>query len=123
MGQKNVTKDFTIQLEWNEHGCPVIRAPERARIDVAVQVGEASPDGTVAIRGIFIEGNADGLRWLSSELLAIAETELSGYHAHLDPETNAPVYRSKGGWWLTISKHPDRRTKRTQGHLKASEGA
>ena len=109
LDQTNSTQQFLVKVSWNEYGTPVTDTPEHARVSVAVDPGGTASDGVESLRGVFINGNVEGLRWLASQILAVAETKLDGYHTHLDSEAFSPVYRSYGGWSLTIGRTTGRR--------------
>ena len=50
-----------------------------------------------------LAGTRDGLVWLAERLLEVARADCE-LHRHLDADTDAPVYSSTDGWWLTISR-------------------
>jgi hypothetical protein len=115
-------KTITLQLKWNGAGCPLKDIPADARILIKVAGEGASqstsdattPDEARPIKGVTIQGNQAGLQALGKIILAVAETELAGYHEHLDPETYPTFVRSDDGWWLTIGLSKGRHNRHTK---------
>ncbi|MBX7223503.1 MAG: hypothetical protein K1Y36_26555 [Blastocatellia bacterium] len=114
----------TIPLRVNRHGCPMVGIPARAKIEITVSQGRTLEDGYQEMRGVFVSGNQAGLRTLAHFLLSVSETERSGFHQHLDPDTFPNYYRSPEGYWLTIGQwesRQDRRRKRNQADTSSLE--
>lgn len=103
------TKELTLTLQFNEHGCPIKNIPDGAWILLKVSTGatevgaDKEGDSSDGLREVEIVGNAEGLRALAQQLLAIAEVATKGYHEHLDAATYPKYFRSPDDWGLTVT--------------------
>jgi hypothetical protein len=112
-------KTIAFQLRWNDAGCPLKDIPGDAMIIIKVS-GEGCPpqprtdvatqEEARPIKEVYVEGNRAGLQALGKIILAVAETDLAGYHEHLDSETYPTFLASDEGWWLTIGLTKARRS-------------
>lgn len=88
-----------------------------ARLVVTVRPA-TSPD---AFPEVELAGTHDGLVWLAESILRVASAE-SEQHTHLDAEACAPVYVSRDGWWLTISRSEQLRRARQAAASATAKG-
>ncbi|MEQ8784807.1 MAG: hypothetical protein RIC55_00850 [Pirellulaceae bacterium] len=110
------TRDITLHLTWSEHGTPIASIADDARIRLSVHSAESKRDSDPSlppqIGSVSIEGNRAGLVALAEQLLAIAYTEIEGYHQHFDDEVPANFLDAEGNWELIVGRNDSRSIRR-----------
>ena len=101
-------KTFDFTIEWNDSGIPVTSLDRDAYISLSVVSAtkkEASdPSLPPQIGSVSISGNRAGLLALAERLIAIAYTDIEGYHEHIDGDCPAGFAAVDGNWELLIER-------------------
>ena len=101
-------RDFNISIEWSPSGLPLTHIDQSAHLYLAVHSAAEKlatdpslpqQTGTVSIRG-----NRAGLLKLAERLIAVAHTDVEGYHEHLDQECPRGLLDVAGDWELVIER-------------------
>jgi hypothetical protein len=110
------TRDITVHLAWSQRGMPIVAIAEDARVHLSVQSAEskhaADPSLPPQIGSVSIHGNRAGLVALAEQLLAIAHTDIEGYHQHFDADIPAGFLDSDGNWELIVGRNDRRAIRR-----------
>lgn len=108
----NRSLEHSTRLVWSQNGIPHQRISPEARIHLTVHSAESKTEadpslppqiGTVAIRG-----NRAGLVALAEQLLAIAHTDIEGYHQHFDSDVPHDFLDANGNWELIVERNDQR---------------
>jgi len=104
--------DLTVRLTVNDQGIASSPIPSDAHIRVSVWTAAAESASDPCLppqtNSIAIDGNKQGLIALAEQLVAIAVTDVEGYHQHIDSGVFAGFFESDGDWELIVSRN-DRR--------------
>ena len=105
--------EIVTHLEWNDNGLPVNAIATDARVELRVQnaVESECNSGVVMIRG-----NRSGLIALAEQLLAVAHTDVEGYHQHFDSEFPPDFLDGEWRWQLIIERSDQRAIRRSKRH-------
>ena len=103
--------DITVKLVWNDNGVPVVPISSDAHISLSVDTSHSKlKPATLPPQQntVSIHGNRAGLIALAEQILAIAQTDIEGFHQHFDAECPANFLDSDGDWELLIGRNDDR---------------
>ena len=113
----NRSLEVSIQLEWTQSGTPLRQISPDARIHLSVHSAEsktiADPSLPPQIGTVAICGNRAGLISLAEQLLAIAHTDLEGYHQHFDSDVPQNFLVAEGNWELTVERNDQREVRKS----------
>ncbi|MDB4778022.1 hypothetical protein OAG68_01035 [bacterium] len=94
------SKNINVEIEINEHGCPIVEAPERAF--ASAKFSAASSEWPHDL--ITIEGNRAGLRTLARWMLAIADQDSASDHQQFDNDMGFGFFKSDTDCDLIIQR-------------------
>ena len=94
------SKNITVEIAINEHGCPVIAAPDRAF--ATVHFARAGLD--VPRDRITIDANRNGLRTLARWMIALADEDSYADHLHFDNDVDFGLFKSETDCELIIQR-------------------
>ncbi len=99
-------REFNVTIEWNTTGVPVSSIPQDAHIALEVvpsdQKMRQDPNLPNQIGTVSLSGNRAGLLALAERLIAVAHTDVEGYHEHFDSDFPAGFVGTDGPWELLI---------------------
>jgi hypothetical protein len=108
--------ELTVRLTVNDRGIassPIATdAHVRVTVSTATEKLLADPELPPQSNSIVIEGNKHGLIALAEQLLAIAHTNVEGYHQHFDSDVFAGFFESDGDWELIVGRNDKRAIRR-----------
>ena len=109
--------EISTRLEWTSNETPLARISPEARIQLSVHSAEsitsADPSLPPQIGSVAITGNRAGLVALAEQLLAIAHTDIEGYHQHFDSEVPRDFLDANGNWELIVERIEQRAIERS----------
>jgi len=109
--------EILTRIDWTRNGTPLQRISPDARIHLTVHSAdsktEAAPSLPPQIGTVAIRGNRDGLVALAEQLLAIAHTDIEGYHQHFDSDVPRDFLDANGNWELIVERNDQRAIRRS----------
>lgn len=94
------SKKITVEFEINDHGCPIVTAPDRA-----FAAARFAPAGTDQPRDqITIDGNRNGLLTLARWMIALADQDSHVDHQHFDNDVDFGLFKSDTDCELIIQR-------------------
>ncbi len=110
--------DVTVRLTLSAQGIGSAHIPSDAHVRVSVsptpEKRSTDPELPPQKNSISIIGNKQGLTALAAELLAIAHTDIEGYHQHFDSDVFAGFFESNGDWELIVGRNDNRAIRRAR---------
>ncbi len=111
-------RDITVHLTWSSQGTPVVPIANGARLQLSVQSAESrladDPSLPPQAGSVSLHGNRAGLVALAEQLLAIAHTDIEGYHQHFDADVPANFLEAEGDWELIVGRNDHRAIRHAQ---------
>ena len=94
------SKNITVEFEINDHGWPIVAAPDRAFATVAF-----APAGSDRPRDqITIDANRNGLLTLARWMIALADDDSYAGHQHFDNDVGFGFFKSDTDCELIIQR-------------------
>ena len=115
---KIMDQEVTVRLTLSDRGIATVPISPDARIHVSVSTAAekqaADPTLPPQSNSIAIDGNKQGLITLAHQLLAIAHTDIEGYHQHFDSDVFAGFFESHSDWELIVGRNDNRAVRRAR---------
>lgn len=108
-------RDICVSLTWSDQGIPEKTLDANAHLEMVVESAESkqTPGLPPQLSSVSIHGNRAGLVALATRLLAIAYTDIEGYHEHFDHEVQSGfVLHVDDCWELIVGRNDHRAIRR-----------